>query len=349
MPTHEPIFVSTPVTSTAAPLEASWPPHPEAEAYIYCRLSVPLNVRGAAALLAGGLDLMMERYVVAKTETTVTERSVRAGHRMVVCRTAQRQLLPVAGLALAPTSDTSHASSLEALAAATTNWWSQPPGAHGSGARPPTTRARIEEPTANRAAPAFIERPMTVREGRALKEAKDATAQTKHASPSAAWESQVKPRMEKRRVTDAAAALTTPAATEADPSEEQSLPEPTPITEELPIHWVLIGSQTLVRCKELVPNLRKLRGYFRVGFTGLADRAWLQKHADHCDVPLDAIVAMTPEHPGLWHALGSPAGGIAVIVTTEDATSANTRRVETTPAQLTDTCDALIAERIEGD
>jgi len=345
-----PVFQSTPIPAGARVLQVSWEPDPEAEAYIYCRLTVAVGPEGSTALLAGGLDLMMERYVVAGNVTRLCESSPRAGHRLVLVRTKGQRLRAVEGCKLEAV-EAAAEPTLDRCGPPVDSWLAgqrvgtPPPAGPVMAPRGGSVRSRsfIEEPNTAPAkrAPAFIEKPMTIREGvsrAAVLKAAEEARKNKPTTPLQAWEMKVKPRQEKR----------SPApTTKPSPPPAVDTP-PVEVVEEdgdVALRWVLVGSDLLLRTPGLArPALRKLRGWFQVGFTGMADRAKLQRRADQLEVPLDGIFAMDPDHPNLAAAIGCRIQAVAVLVTEAEDTPPGARRVETTPEGLSDAVAALVVE-----
>ena len=78
---------SVPVPSTAESFCVRWEAVPRATAYVLCRLQVPVGPAQEAALFSGGLDLLMERYVVGPAVMAIREaRPSELRHRLVLAR-----------------------------------------------------------------------------------------------------------------------------------------------------------------------------------------------------------------------------------------------------------------------
>lgn len=334
----------------------SWTAIDDAVAYLFCRVKVPITPEASAGLFAGGLDLMLERYVLpGDVHTVVDDMSQGASeaepwpHRLVLARHPDGRLSPVAGLLVSKAPSGASADDVEAPGlrevGVLADDWTTPSG--GRPGRSPSVTS------AGKPAPSFIERPMTVSEGVRMGAATRQAKASKPASPLEAWNKRVKPRkerggrlpvlppqvvttIEEQTPTDSGEAAVATASPEGTETVEASEPR---------LEWAILASDGLSMRPGLArAAVRRLRGFLKVGLGGIADRQKLQRRADAMDVPVDGIFALAGDHANFANAVGCRPENIVCFVLPEDPTPPGARRIEVTLSELTEAADIFVDE-----
>ena len=338
---------SAPVPTPDGPFAVTWEPLPGMGATVYCRLQVPIGPDQLPALLAGSLDLMMERTVLHPSVDTVSEPD--AGgypHRLLIARSAAGWLSFIPTLAFSRDAPRS-TPSLSDFGPPVDDWQA----ALRVGTPPPRVTERPAEQDPNRVAtatiaepgyagkraPTFIERPISVKEGRARR-----SAPPPPRTPLEAYERKVKP----KQVRAAPLPDKETIAKDAEAQVKEEAPPSAPLErEDAAITWVVLASPDLLQDPTaLTATLRLLRGYFKLALTGVADRGHLVRRAERCGVPFDAIAALPSDSARLAEVLTDPPPTIAMVALADDPTPANLRRIEVTRRDVRSTLEALVED-----
>jgi hypothetical protein len=333
-------WTSSSLAAAEGPFSLSWKGVPQVEVYFYCRLQVPLGPENVEAFFAGGMDLLMERYVLPNTVFAIQE-SGNDGFpdRLIVARTSSGALVPVEK----PTVQLEQpdGAELNTFMPAVASWRVPP----HVGSRPPAqtelplnssqnskNQSFIQEPgRIGGRPPSFVERPMSIREGLARKNTAQSTAPT---TPLAAYEQQVKP----RQLRASPPPDLTPVPKSPPPVAPQTPSQEEPASpDDHPIRWVaLLSPDYLQPGPETRKALRKLRGYVKVAVAGIDDRAFLVRRMDRVGVPVDAIVALPPESDILASAIQCTPRELVVVAPNDVESPQGIRRIDAA-------CDALDA------
>jgi hypothetical protein len=343
---EQPEVHSIAVSPGVAPLVLFWEAAPQAEAYVLCRLHVAVHPDNWRVLQVGGLDLMMQRWVLPAAVRAVREEEPGGvPHRLVVARLPGGRLAHVPTLRVWPGAPPPGLPELGEFGPLARSWSDgvrvgtpPPPADERSRLRAPRhpgVRAEVQEPGGvSRQPPAFVERPLTVREGLQLR-ADASRAPSAPRSPLEAWEKQVAPR---RRpggsLPDLRVAPPPPAETGPEPAEPR------------PPRWAVVAAPTLLRDPAAArAAVRMLRGFLRVALVGLSDRAAIERWADQLGVPLDAVFALAGDAETLARALGCRADELVVFTLPGEPAPASARQVEVEPegfaAAVERLCDEL--------
>ena len=240
---------SAPVPTPDGPFAVTWEPLPGMGATVYCRLQVPIGPDQLPALLAGSLDLMMERTVLHPSVDTVSEPD--AGgypHRLLIARSAAGWLSFIPTLAFSRDAPRS-TPSLSDFGPPVDDWQA----ALRVGTPPPRVTERPAEQDPNRVAtatiaepgyagkraPTFIERPISVKEGRARR-----SAPPPPRTPLEAYERKVKP----KQVRAAPLPDKETIAKDAEAQVKEEAPPSAPLErEDAAITWVVLASPDLLQ------------------------------------------------------------------------------------------------------
>lgn len=350
-------IASIPIPSSAVPLFLAWESVPQVEVYVLCRLQVPVRPEHGAALMAGAFDLMMERWVLPPWAHGVVERAPGpAPHRLLVARLAGGRFLPVSSLAVVGEAGP-NAVSLRDFGPPILTWSAglrvgggppQPEAAPPVSYGVPFSRATVTERGSTGARPsAFVERPLSVREGRVLGQVgRGRGGRPLHSSPLEAYEKELRPRqVPGGRLPDLRSpSAVAPPSGVANPSDAPAAPPdlceppgeaPTPL-------WAVIASPTLLRDGPAArAALRMLRGFLRVALVGLADRAAIERWAGRAGVPLDGVFALPGDADTLPRALGCRSDEMVVFTLPGEAAPRGVRQIEVEPEGFAEAAEQL--------
>ena len=338
--------LTVPAPEGEPPCALRWSAVPGAEAYVVCRLRVPVRAADAKVLQAGGLDLLMERYVLPASCLVVGEdERVAWPHRLVVARLPGGRLRPAGEICWDACSEVD-APPLARFGPAAESWTAGVRVGRPPAPRPepgprlrtenlPVTSTLEERGTTARKPAALVEGGLTIREGPLVRPRAPTMSRTP--SPLEAYERQLRP----RRV----AGATLPDLRTMRPATTPAPPTDTAPEHPAPLRWAVVGSTSLLLDAPVArAALRLLRGFVRVALVSRLDRQTLERRAAQIGVPLDGLFALPPDAPTLPQALGCGANEIVVFTLPDEDALPGARHVEVPPERLAEAAESLCDE-----